>query len=276
MSIRTLSLIVADEVRDAPALRAAAAIARREDAHLDVCCLAAWPVGLEQRSMTCPGDLEVAVMVSLAAAQIRAEALATWVRGSFGPEERADVATLTCRLADLGAPLARVTRCCDLAIAGAASGSRRFAILDALARRSSAPLMVVPRTPRNWSRRFQRVLVAWNDSPETLRAVRSALPLLAPTARVTIVLVDPSPEAWDRSDPGGALAQWLARHGRAADVAVLGPSPTGVADAVARLARDRGAEAVVLGRRSGTRRAGLGSTARRLVTEAGLPVLMAR
>ena len=39
MTIRTLNLVVTDEGLDAAALRAAAAIALREDAHLDMRCL---------------------------------------------------------------------------------------------------------------------------------------------------------------------------------------------------------------------------------------------
>ena len=39
MAIRTLSLVITDETRDDPALRAGLAIAEREDAHLDLLCL---------------------------------------------------------------------------------------------------------------------------------------------------------------------------------------------------------------------------------------------
>jgi hypothetical protein len=75
MAIRTLSLVITDETRDEPALRAAVAIATREDAHLDLVCLGVEPVPLETVPMTAtPVVMETWRVES----RERAEGLAAW------------------------------------------------------------------------------------------------------------------------------------------------------------------------------------------------------
>src|SRR5690606_4771898 len=94
---------------------------------------------------------------------------------------------------------------------------------------------------------FDRIMLAWNDSPEAMRAARAALPLLTAAGRVNIVVVDPPRHGADRSDPGGRLAQFLARHGVQAEVTILARTMPRVADVLERQAADSDADLIVMG-----------------------------
>jgi len=119
--------------------------------------------------------------------------------------------------------------------------------------------------------------VAWNDGDEALHAARAALPSLKAAQSVDIAIVDPPTHAHDRTDPGGALCLWLARHGVRAEISVLAKTEPRVSDVLARFCRDRGCEAVVMGAfgHSRLREAILGGTTRGMLASVPLPLLLA-
>jgi nucleotide-binding universal stress UspA family protein len=94
---------------------------------------------------------------------------------------------------------------------------------------------------------------------------------------VDVAIVDPSPQASDRSGPGGALSLWLARHGLDVEVSVLARALPRVADVLARFASDQGAEALVMGGygHSPLREAITGGPTRTLLKETTLPLVLA-
>lgn len=93
----------------------------------------------------------------------------------------------------------------------------------------------------------RRVVVAWNDGREALRAVRDALPMLQRADRVHVVVVDPPVHGPNRSDPGGLVSQYLVRHGVTVEIDVLSKTLPRVADVLLRRAQDIDADALVMG-----------------------------
>lgn len=276
--IKTLSLIVTDENRDAPALRAAAAIAAREDAHLDVACLGLDPLPIEVMPMAAA---QIVVESGRAEAESRARALSDWARRHIPSDARASVEPRTAFGLDFGAVAARVARFSDLAVVGRPYGPRRDplgpVVAEALLFGAGTPVLVVPDAPVDWSGSFRRIAVAWNGTDESMRAVRAALPFLRAAGQADIAIIDPPLHAADRSDPGGDLCVWLARHGVRAEVSVLSKTQPRIADILTRFAADKGCDALVMGAygHSRLREAMLGGATRDMLATVPLPLLMA-
>lgn len=122
------------------------------------------------------------------------------------------------------------------------------------------------------------VLMGWNDGAEALAAARAAMPLLSKADVADICIIDPPRNAADRSDPGGAMAQYLMRHGTKSEVAVLARSENPVASTLLRRAKEVGAQLIVSGAygHSRLREAVFGGATRDLLEAADVPVLMSR
>jgi nucleotide-binding universal stress UspA family protein len=122
------------------------------------------------------------------------------------------------------------------------------------------------------------VLMGWNDGAEALAAARAALPLLKQADVADICIIDPPVHAADRSDPGGAMAQYLMRHGTRSEVAVLAKTEMHVGNILLRRAKEVGAQLIVSGAygHSRLREAVFGGATRDLLEAADLPILMSR
>jgi nucleotide-binding universal stress UspA family protein len=126
--------------------------------------------------------------------------------------------------------------------------------------------------------RPHRILLAWNDSHEALDAARRALPLLRQADVVDVTVVGPPASGPHRSDPGGALCQFLARHGVRAEVSVLARVLPRASDVLARHAADTAADLMVMGAygHSRLREAVLGGATIEVLRTTRIPVLLAR
>ena len=90
---------------------------------------------------------------------------------------------------------------------------------ESVAMESRRPVMVVPHI--GYAKPVGRkVLLAWNDSPEAMRAATEAMPLLQAAEKVTLLVIDGRKRGIDIDDanghddpPGRRAAGWLARHG---------------------------------------------------------------
>ena len=150
-------------------------------------------------------------------------------------------------------------------------------ITEAALYQGGAPVLVLPDT----SQAIQlpkRVLIGWNQSVEAMAAVRRALPLLVRADEVQIAVIDPRGTGPERADPGGALAQMLARHGVRADIAVLASGGASVSEVLNRRMTEFGAGLLVMGAYSHSRlrEAILGGATRNMLQKAQAPVLLAR
>lgn len=145
-----------------------------------------------------------------AAAEKRAASFEALVR-------QAGVASFEHRIGDeeSGYALASQAMYADLVVVGqsdpADPASAHAAIQDYVALHAPCPVLAVPYAG-HFSASSERVLVAWNASPESARAVRQALPFLVRAKEVEIVAF--LRDQGQRAPLGGAeVALFLARHG---------------------------------------------------------------
>jgi nucleotide-binding universal stress UspA family protein len=122
------------------------------------------------------------------------------------------------------------------------------------------------------------ILVGWNETPEALAAIRAAMPLLQNASTVHITMVNPRAGGLDRSDPGGAVARFLARHGCRVEVAVLSQTLPRASDELLRHARETSSSMMVVGAygHSRLREAVFGGATRNLLETSDIPLFMAR
>ena len=118
--------------------------------------------------------------------------------------------------------------------------------------------------------------MAWNGEPEAASAIHLAVPMLASTEEVHLVLVDPEGGVTTAS-PGDAMAVFLARHGLKVTVDVIASAGRDVSQALLQHALDKDADLIVMGAygRSRLREWLLGGTTRTMLEKATIPLLMA-
>ena len=88
-----------------------------------------------------------------------------------------------------------------------------FNVPDWIVMESGRPVLIVPKSGEIHSI-GERVLVAWNNSRESSRAVFEALPLLMAAKEVRVLCVEESGKPQTTSDlPGAEICAALARHG---------------------------------------------------------------
>jgi nucleotide-binding universal stress UspA family protein len=279
MGIKTILSVVTAPATAAADLTPAMAVAREQDAHLDVLCLgvdrtqtgyyyAGATAFVHQETLELADndarDIEAAV------AQVMAGAEQRW--GSEGA------------VAQIGAiaPLVGLrAQFADLMVMsrpyGEGRGQEHEAIVEAALFDGAIPVLITP-DAEPVSLQPRRVVVAWNQSSESLAAIRKALPILKGADLVDITIIDPPAHGPERSDPGGALAQWLARHGVRSEVSVLAKTLPKISDVIHRHVADSSADMVVMGGygHSRFREAILGGATRNMLEEATVPVFMAR
>lgn len=119
-----------------------------------------------------------------------------------------------------------------------------------------------------------RVAVAWNGSTESGRAVAAALPLLRRAERVSVITIGTRRTEAAR---GAELAEYLAWHGVAAELDMVGDVHGRIGPALLARAAVHGADLLVMGGygHSRIREFVLGGVTRHILTHAGLPVLVA-
>lgn len=140
---------------------------------------------------------------------------------------------------------------------------------------TNCPVLLVPYAG-SFTTLGERVLIAWNGSPEATRAVRDALPLLKRAVQVKVVLFNQAvrPDTFE-AEPGAGIALYLARHGVKVDVTVQ-TTEIDVGNALLSMSADMSADLLVMGcyGRSRLREMMLGGASRTVLREATIPVFM--
>ena len=117
------------------------------------------------------------------------------------------------------------------------------------------------------------VVLAWNASAESARALRQSLPVLKAASMVHIVTVGE-----DSADmPQTAASAYLSRHGVVSELLVEPAAGRKAHDVIAQVAHERGANLIVMGAygRSRLRETLLGGVTRTLLARSGIALLMA-
>lgn len=280
MSYRTISILLTDPALDGGALDAAAALCAGSEAHLDVFAL-----GLDTARVDAMPLGATAILLDAAEtdARGRAEALADWATGRLGgAQPRQVVQPVVLSQLGLEQSAARMMRYSDLIVASQPYGPGRSgtqaAVVESMLFGTGAPVMIVTDAAVPVRQPLRRVAIAWNETTESLAAVRRALPILTAAEIVDVVMVDPPRHSPERSDPGGALSLLLSRHGIRAEVSLLARTLPTVTEVLARFVTDTGADALVMGAygHSRFREALLGGATRDLMEMSPVPLVMAR
>lgn len=259
---------------------AAAALAIRNDAHLDALALG---VDRTQVGYSYVGSGAVIIAAAMDRAEDDARAAEKGLNAAIAaqpPGLRVAVETAVCQLGALTDVVASRARYADLVVLprpyGKGNGVEAEAVVEAALFNGMAPVLIVPaKGMANTDPR--RIVLAWNQSREALVATRRAMPFLKRADSVSIVVIDPPAHGPERSDPGGLLCQFLVRHGVHAEVTVLAKTMPRVSDILARHLRDIDADLLVMGAygHSRLREAILGGATRDMLEAAEVPVFLA-
>lgn len=278
MQFKSILTVVTDHDLLPSTLAHAAAVAKGHEAHLDVLCFG---VDRTQTGYYYAGANAMVLQETLTRANSEAEALAAAARDVL---EKTDVLWGVdhgvAQLADIGRHVASRARFNDLVVLPQPYGKGRGVELEPVVEgalfEGQAPVLVVPDTVQPVAQP-ERVVIGWNESNEALRAVRSALPLLAKAQAVHVVVIDPPKHGPNRSDPGGVLSEFLARHGVKAEIDVLAKTLPRVSDVLMRHVADIKADMVVMGAYGHSRfqEAILGGATRSMLEQTGVTAFMA-
>jgi nucleotide-binding universal stress UspA family protein len=124
---------------------------------------------------------------------------------------------------------------------------------------------------------FDHILIAWNGSRESARALAEAMPYLHKAKKVTVVVVDDEPPTEARALLGNEAANHLKHHGIDADVHHLKCRTGDIGSTLIAEARQRKADLVVMGGygHSRLREWLLGGVTYELLHRAPVPLLVA-
>lgn len=278
MAYKSLLTIISDIEASQPSLSAAMALAEKENAHLDVFCVG---VDMSQLSFHYGQVNTLMPQEMIQRAREDAEAVEQAIRQKLASVDFTwSVDSAATQIDGLSRHVSRRARFSDLVILhkpyGAGTTQSCETMVESALFDGHAPLLIIPAMAKP-DQDYKRIVIAWNESAESLAAIRAALPLLRQADLVSIAVVDPPKHGPNRSDPGGALAQMLSRQGVKADIAVLAKTMPHVSDVLLRHLQDVDSDLMVMGAygHSRFREALLGGATRDMLERCEIPVFMA-
>ena len=145
-------------------------------------------------------------------------------------------------------------------------------VLNAALFDSGRPALIVP--PKGIGQIGQKIVVSWNGSAQSARAVSSALDILKKAAEVTIFTIE-SQRATSASSAG--MTDYMAYHGITCSVHTLTGTGTSVGEALLKEVSAIGADMIVMGAytHSRMRQLILGGVTRHVLEESPVPLFMA-
>ena len=281
MGFKSFLTICADPQRTSQTFATAASIAMAHDGHLEVLALG---VDKTQIGYSYVGAGAVVMQAAQENATADVKTIEAAVRAaavSAGPTLRWSSEGAIAMIGGLSDLVALRARFADLVVLtkpyGDGHGDEEEAIVESAMFEGQAPVLILPDAAMDASTIGKRIVVAWNQSRESLIAIRRAMPFLKKADHVWITVIDPPTHGSERSDPGGALCQMLVRHGIKAEVTVLARTMPRISDVLARHVRDMNADMLVMGAygHSRFRQAILGGATRNMLETAEVPVFMA-
>lgn len=144
--------------------------------------------------------------------------------------------------------------------------------LNAAIFETGRPVLVVP--PGEVAEPGQRIVISWNGSAQSARAVASAMPLLRAAESVTAFTVDSGNTSGERAPE---LASYLAWHGVEASAQTISGPPSAVGARLMEDLNSERADLLVMGAytHSRMRQLILGGVTRFVLEQSPVPVLMA-
>lgn len=145
-------------------------------------------------------------------------------------------------------------------------------------RQSGIPILIVPRAWKNRSI-GKKVLVAWNGSRQSRRAIADAMPMLISAEEVTLLIIDAERKAELHGDePGADMAAYLARHHVKVELRRVTSGGLPVAEVIVSHAKADQCDMVVFGAYSRPKlsEALFGGVTRTLLTEVPIPLFVSQ
>lgn len=140
---------------------------------------------------------------------------------------------------------------------------------------TGVPFLLVPETWHNIEPP-QRILIGWNGSRESRRAIGDALPLLARASSVSVLIVDPQASLPAGEEPGMEVAMFLLRHGVRLTVDPVPSHGRAIPEVILEYATSNAHDLIVLGAYSHARAREmvLGGVTRSLLKQSPVPLLI--
>jgi nucleotide-binding universal stress UspA family protein len=167
-------------------------------------------------------------------------------------------------------------RCADLFIATRPYGEAKSAawpdLVEAVLFGSGRAMLIVP-PGQHRQGPFETVLVAWNGSRESARALREGLGFIEQASRTVVLVVDPPTDGMPCAD----LKAHLAHHNVVAEVVTAGSEDRPIAEIILEEARRISADLVIMGAYGHTRlrEQVFGGATRDMLTTSESPILVA-
>ncbi|HEY0817415.1 MAG TPA: universal stress protein [Rhizobacter sp.] len=236
--------------------------------------------GFAEMPFTAAESSQAGAFVLKLDAERRERALAAFDRFAKEPGPRIDWRELGAEPPIWG--VAQAAFCADLLVLGQhepGSPSARDVpadFVESVVVDSGKPALVVPYAGEIASI-GQNVLVAWNASRESARALSAALPLLARAKEVHVVSWNEPQAAAQAAADRAQLEQYLASHGVAATLHWYGDGPGQPGERLLSLSTDLGSDLLVMGcyGHSRARELVLGGASRTVLRSMTVPVLLA-
>ena len=155
---------------------------------------------------------------------------------------------LTASVGGAGDLFGRLARRFDLAVTAQGepkSSAAHGLIIEGALFGAGRPVVVVPYI-QNGGLKLDRVMVCWDGSRPAARAIADAMPFLARSAAIDVVIVASGRERGDEI-PGVDMGEHLARHGLNVDVKRIVSGDVDVPNTLLSHAADSGADFIVMG-----------------------------
>lgn len=277
MAYKIIATILTDTDQSTEGLDAAISLADRMGAHLDIYVVT---ISHTETSTYTMGAEALMIAAQTQDAMAERDKIDAWLKDRMhGEMIRWSSQSATVQGPALTDYLAQKLRFSDLVVLPRPyqDNPEAAALVEACLFAAERPVLMIPKGCKAPDA-GGHVLMGWNDGAEALAAARAALPLLKQADVADICIIDPPVHAADRSDPGGAMAQYLMRHGTRSEVAVLAKTEMHVGNILLRRAKEVGAQMIVIGAygHSRLREAVFGGATRDLLEAADLPILMSR
>ena len=155
---------------------------------------------------------------------------------------------LSASIGGAGDVFGRLARRFDLAVTAQAEPKGSAAhglIIEGALFGSGRPVVVVPYIQQG-GLKLDRVMVCWDGSRPAARAIADAMPFLARSGAIDVVMVASGREKGDEI-PGADMGEHLARHGLNVDIRRIVSTDVDVPNTILSHAADTGADLIVMG-----------------------------
>jgi nucleotide-binding universal stress UspA family protein len=276
--IKDILLTITRTDADDLAVKTAVQIAEIEKAHLAIMIPVEYPVPIPSEFGVNPYPMYVGIYEeSLKVAENMANELKEkWVNADISPIEVRVVSTPLMNSLQLCALHARHA---DLSVIGGNSTHKHRnvaeTIFSELLMDSGRPILFVP-AGSDPVIPAKRVLIAWQPTRESTRAVHDAMPFLHKSASIDILMVNPEvSDSGHGQQPGADIATHLARHGLNVRVVAQPSMGRNKGQAILEYAKQTDAQLIVAGGYSHSRfrEQIMGGVTRELVRNMTIPVL---